>query len=336
MRKLGLIAALCLTASPARADILGLIDRGMVNPRPSSSTVAGPEHHVVYDYSVIPGGTRDFGFGFARSSAVFQWSVDVTVEIDAGKAGHNHNDPPPRLFYYPNWPDEKTMAKFDGVILRSAQLAQDQSFTVHMAPVDHAVSLKVVGAFTKNFYGRVSHPTLTYYLDVRTPGLVRMQKNERLYRLTGVTALHPEIHYGSTATVAALTDLAGAWKTAYPYASVIEIAAISLPWGGAVDAKGDWKTMNIHHAYGIAADIGRTGLSAQEKAGLIKLLCGGGFYVYNMPESGAEHYHAVHREEFRTLKELRWPVRLPAKAEGAVYCCSAKAGSPAWRKCAGF
>jgi len=65
-------------------------------------------------------------------------------------------------------------------------------------------------------------------------------------------------------------------------------------------------------------------------------MCGSGFYVYNRTRNCSGRYHVVHREEFLTLKRLNWPVRLPAKAEGAVNCCAVKAGSAAWRKCIGL
>lgn len=334
--ELVLLMMLGVLPGPARADILHIIDRGIVDPKTSGPADADPDHHVTSVHSAIPGSGWDFGFSFRRSSATFQWVVDVSVEIDAGKAGHNHNDPPPKLFYYPNWPDKGTVARFDGVTLRSPQFDQDQRFWVHMAPVSYAAKLKVVGAFTMSYYGATRKPTLTHFLDVGTPGLDPLPANDRLYKLTGATAAHPENHYASSATLAALTDLAGAWKRGHPSAPLLEIGNISLPWGGAFDVKEDWKADNMHHAYGIAADIGKTNLNSGERASLIKLMCGSGFYVYNRPGNCAGHYHAVHREEFRTLKRLNWPVRLPTKAEGAVNCCAVKAGSPAWRKCTGL
>jgi len=333
MGKLFLIIALGILPGTARADMLHILDRGVVKFQSSSSTFADPYHHVTRTHSAIPGSGWDFGFGFVPSSSTFQWIVDVTVEIDAKKAGHNHNDPPPKLFYYPNWPDTSVVARFDGTTVRSPQFAQDQRFLVHMAPVNYAAKLKVLGTFSVFYNGATRKPTLTHFLDLATPGMGPMAANDRLYKLTCATAAHPENHYGSVATVVALTDLAAAWKKGHPSSPLLEIGNISLPWGGAFDVKGDWKADNMHHAYGIAADIGKAGLTPGERGELIKLMCGSGFYVYNRTENGLEQYHAVHREEFQTLKKLNWPVRLPTKAEGAVYCCSAKAGSPAWRKC---
>ena len=336
IQKLVLIIVLCVLPGTVRADILHILDSGAVKFQSSSSTFADPYHHVTCSNSAIPGSGWDFWFSFKQSSATFQWTVDVTVEVDAGKAGHSHNDPPPKLFYYPNWPDTRIVARFDGTTVRSPRFAQDQSFLVHMAPVNYAASLKVLGAFTVSYYGATLKPTLTHFLDLATPGIGPMPEKDSLYKRIGATAAHPENHYGSDATIAALTDLAAAWKKGHPSAPLLEIGNISLPWGGAFDVKNDWKADNMHHAYGIAADIGKGGLTTGERAQLIRLMCGSGFYVYNRTENGLERYHAVHQEEFRTLKQLNWPVRLPTKTEGAVYCCGAKAGSPAWRKCTGF
>lgn len=332
-KKLILIIALCVLPEMARADMLHILDSGVVKLQSSSSTFADPYRHVIWNNSVIPGSGWDFWFGFVKSSTTYQWTVDVSVEIDPGKAGHNHNDPPPQLFYYPNWPDTSIVARFDGMTVRSPQLIQNQSFQVHMAPVNYAARLKVLGAFTMSYYGTMLKPTLTHFLHIITPGIGPMPVNDRLYRLTGATAAHPENHYVSSTTAAALTDLAGAWKRTHPSAPLLEVGNISLPWGGAFDVKGDWKADNMHHAYGIAADIGKGGLTPGERAELIKLMCRSGFYVYNRTESGLEQYHAVHREEFRTLKQLNWPVRLPTKAEGVVNCCAPNIGVASWRKC---
>ena len=331
-----MVIVLCILPGTASADILHILDNGTVKLQSSSSTFTDPYHHVTCSHSAIPGSGWDFEYGFAPSSAAFQWIVDVTVEIDTGRAGHNHNDPLPQLFYYPKWPDASIVARFDGTTVRSSRFAQDQSFHVHMAPVNYAARLKVMGTFAMSFYGATLKPTLTHFLDIATPGIAPMPTNGRLYRRTGATAAHPENHCGSTATITALTDLAAAWKRAHPSAPLLEIGNISLPWGGAFDVKGDWKADNMHHAYGIAADIGKGGLTPGERADLIRLMCRSGFYVYNRTESGLEQYHAVHREEFRTLKQLNWPVRLPTEAEGAVNCCASKAGSTAWRKCMDF
>lgn len=331
--KLVLILALCALPGTASADMLHILDSGTVNFHPSSSTFADSYHHVTYSHSAIPGSGWDFGFGFTRSSATFQWVVNVTVEIDTEKAGHLHNDPPPRLFYYPNWPDKSTVSRLDGTTVRSPQLAQDQYFYVHMAPVSFAAALKVLGTFTKSSPGTPLNPTLTHFLNIRTPGIGPMPPNDQLYRFSGATAAHRENHYGSAVTIDALTDLAAKWKNAHPSSPPIGIGNISLPWGGALDVKSKWEADNMHHAYGIAADIGKGNLTGEERAALIKLTCGSGFYVFNRVEGGTELYHAVHREEFRTLKKLDWPAMLPTKADRAVNCCAAKADSPDWRKC---
>lgn len=336
MEKLVLIIALSVLPGPVLADMLHILDGGIVSFHPSNPRFADPYHHVTTTNSAIPGSGWDFGFGFKRSSSTFQWTVDVTVEIDAGKAGHRHNDPPPKLFYYPNWPDTGIVARFDGVTLRSPQFNQDQRFWVHMAPVNYAAGLKVVGTFTMSFYGATLKPTLTHFLDVRTPGIGPLPMNDRLYKLTGATVTHPENNYVSSVTLAALTDLAGAWKKGHPSAPLLEIGNISLPWGGAFDVKENWKADNMHHAYGIAADIGKTNFTSEERAALIKLICGSGFYVYTRPGNCVGQYHLVHREESRTLKRLNWPVKFPTKAEGAVDCCAVKKWSPAWRRCTGL
>lgn len=333
-RKLVLISALCvLMPGPARADMLHILDRGIVKFHPSSSTFSDSSHHVTANHSAIPGSGKEFGFGFVKSSATFQWVVDITVELDTGKAGHRHNDPLPRLFYYPNWPDTSTVARLDGTTVRSPQLAQDQYFYVHVAPVNYAAAVKVLGTFTKSPPGKPLNPTLTHFLELRTPGIGPMPPNDRLYKLTGATAAHPENHYGSAVTIDALTALAGKWKDTHPSSPPIEIGNISLPWGGAFDVKSKWEADNMHHAYGIAADIGKGNRTGEERSALIKLMCGSGFYVFNRVEDGAEQYHAVHREEFRTLKKLDWPVKLPTKTDRAINCCAAKADSPDWRKC---
>ncbi|HAN04441.1 MAG TPA: hypothetical protein DCW72_05985 [Elusimicrobia bacterium] len=331
-KELFLLLVLCVLPGPARADMLHILDSGTVKFRSSTSTFADTSRHVTASRSALPGSGWDFKFGFVPSSGVYTWTADVTVEIDAVKTGHRHNDPPPALFYYPAWPDTKTVARFDGATVRSPRLTQDQSFRVHMAPVNYAVRLKVLGAFTVSVHGATRKPTLTYFLDVGTPGIGPMPANDRLYKLTGATAAHPENHYASTAAIAGLTDLAAAWKSGHPSSPLLEIGNISLPWGGAFDAKGDWQPDNMHHAYGISADIGG-GFTSEERAALVRLMCRSGFYVYDRTESGVRQYHAVHREEFRTLKQLNWPVRLPTKAEGAVNCCAAKPGTASWRKC---
>ncbi len=330
-----LTIALSVIPKPTNAKIINIPDSGKADSRLAGQNLADPYRHVIYNFSPIPGGGWDFNYGFGNSSAAFQWQVDVAVIAnDTAKAGHNHSDPPPKLFYYPNWPDRNTVARLDGTTIRSPQLVQDQRFHVHMAPVAYATDLTVRGSFAKFHEGITLKPTLTDYLHIKTPGIAPMPADDRLYKLAGATRAHPENHYASTTTITALMNLAEEWRNAHPSAPLLEIGNISLPWGGAFDVKGDWKADNMHHAYGIAADIGKTGFSSSERAALIKLMCGSGFYVYSRPEGGVEQFHVVHRDEFRTLKQLDWPVKLPVKAEGAVNCCAAKAGSPAWQKCA--
>jgi hypothetical protein len=331
--KIALVIALCILPEAASADILHILDSGTAKSHSSNSTFANPHNHVTCSHSAIPGSGWDFSFGFEPSSAAFQWTVDVTVEIDAGKAGHSHNDPTPRLFYYPNWPDTRIVARFDGITVRSPQFAQDQGFVVHMAPVNYAAGLKVLGTYTRSDYGATLKSTLTHFLDIVTPGIGPMPVNDRLYKLTGATAAHPENHYASSTTAAALIGLSGAWRSAHPSAPLLDIGNISLPWGGAFDVKGDWKADNMQHAYGIAADIGKSDFTSADRVALIKLMCRSGFHVYNRIEGGVERYHVVHREEFRTLKRLNWPVSLPTNANSSVNCCAAKAGDSAWRKC---
>ncbi len=208
---------------------------------------------------------------------------------------------------------------------------------MHLATVSYATKLTARGTYTQYFYGKTLNPTLTHVLEVKIPGLEPLPRNDRLYKSGGGTIAHPDNHYGTAVTIAALKNLAAAWKNAYPALPLLEIGNISLPWGGALDTNADWKTADNSHAFGIAADIGKRNFNTGERAAIIKLLCVNGFHVYNVSEDKKEQYHIVHKNEFGRLTGLKWPVYLPDKKGGAIVdCCAAKPGTPNYQKCIGF
>lgn len=322
----------------AYADLLHINDGGGTVDSRSAGEIAPDENRDFRDnYSIRPGRTWEFGFAFKESTAKFTWKIDVVVVNEPREAGHNHNDPPPELFYFPDWPDKKTVARLDGRTVQSPLLDQNQKFIVHLTTVNYATRLTARGTYTQFFYGKTLNPTLTHVLDIKTPGLEPLPRNDRLYRYGVVTVAHPDNHYGTAVTIAALKDLAAAWKNAYPTLPLLEIGNISLPWGGAFDTNADWKTIDNGHAFGIAADIGKRSFSNDERASMIKLMCGNGFYVYNATEDKKDQYHVTHKKEFNRLKGLKWPVYPPDKTGGAsIDCCEAKHGTPDYQKCIGF
>lgn len=338
MQRLVLTVFLIISPVAASADILHIVDSGFLpvihSTSPLGSGLSSTDYNVVFNYTAIPGNSWDFGFAFVRSSATFTWYVDVTAEIDTRVAGHAHA-PQARLYYYPDWPDRTRVARFDNVTVRSSELAQDQSFTVHVAPVDYAAKLTVRGKYTKYYYGSILHPVLTHYLTMKTPGIEQLPEDAGLYKLAAGTASHPKSGYASGATVDTLRKLAAAWRDGYPGTPLIEITRASLPWGGAFDVNNDWRADNMHHAYGIAVDISKNGYNSGERAALTDLMCKSGFYVYNRTEGGTEGYHIVQKAEFSTLRKLGWPVKLPTRREGAADCCAAKPGSADYLKCVG-
>lgn len=279
----------------------------------------------------------EFGFAFKESIGKFTWKIDVVVVNEPKEAGHDHNAPPPKLFYFPDWPDKKTVARLDGLTVQSPLLDQSQKFIVHLATVNYATRLTARGTYTQYYYGKTLNPTLTHILDIKIPGMESLPRNDRLYRYGDVMAAHPDNHYGTAVTVAALKDLAAAWKNAYPSLPLLEIGSVSLPWGGIFDKNADWKTIDNIHSFGIAADITKRSFNNDERSAMIKMMCGNGFYVSNTTEDKKEQYHITHKKEFNRLKGLKWPVSLPDKTDGAIIdCCAVKPGSPDHQKCIGF
>lgn len=337
MRKFILFLTLIILPRIVCADMLHILDSGGATSYYSPGPEALEENKDIrVDSLNNPGRGCEFGFAFKESGEKFQWQVNVVVENNPGKAGHNHREPLPELFYYPNWPSKKIVARLDGKIIQSPVLDQSQRFVVHLATVNYATELIARGVYTRNFHGKILNPTLTHTLRIRTPDLEMLPRNDRLYKSTGGTVIHPENHYGTANMIAALKDLAAIWKNTSTTLPLLEIGNISLPWGGAFDTNADWKA-DMSHAFGIAADIGKRNLNSEDRTALIKLMCGSGFYVYNLNEDGKEQYHIVNEEEFTRLKTLKWPLSLPNKSNAAVMdCCAAKIGTQEYSKCTGF
>lgn len=333
-----LLILLGILPGGAYADLLHINDGDESAGFRSTGGISPDENKDFLDnYSTRPGSPWEFGFAFKKSPAKFNWKIEVVVTNEPREAGHNHNNPPPELFYFPDWPDKKTVARLDGLTVQSPLLDQSQKFIVHLATVNYATRLTARGTYTQFFYGKTLHPTLTHVLNVKTPDLEPLPRNDRLYRYGGVMVAHPDNHYGTAVTVAALKDLATAWKNAHSALPLLEIGNISLPWGGALDKNANWKSIDSGHAFGIAADIGKRGFNNDERADIIKLMCGNGFYVSNTTEDNKEHYHITHKKEFNRIKGLKWPIYLPDKTDGAIIdCCAAKPGSPDYQKCVGF
>ena len=338
MRSVILSIALIILPKFACADILHINDGGeAVDSRTAGAITPAGNKDFRENYSTRPGSGWVFGFSFKESTAKFKWKVEVVVENKPREAGHNHDNPPPELFYFPAWPDKKTVARLDGATIYSPLLDQNQRFTVHLASVSYATEVTARGTYTQFYYGETLNPTLTHTLDIKTPGLEPLPRNDRLYKSVGETITHPYNHYGTAITIAALKDLAATWRNTYPASPLLEFGNISLPWGGVFDTNSDWKTTETSHAFGIAVDIGKGSFSSDERAAIMKLICKSGFRVYNRTEDKKEQYHIVHKNEFIRLKGLNWPVYLPDKTNGAtIDCCAAKTGTRDYQKCTGF
>jgi hypothetical protein len=288
-------------------------------------------------HSTRPWSGWEFLYDFEKSAAEYKWEIEVVVENKPSVAGHTHNNPPPELFYFPDWPDKKTVTRLTGVKIRSPLLDQNQRFTVHLASVNYATRVTARGTYTQFYYGKILSPTLTYTLDIKIPGLEPLPRNDRLYKSVDGTIAHPDNHYGTAITIAALKDLAADWENTYPELPLLQVGNISLPWGGVFDTNADWETTDPSHAFGIAVDILKQDFHSNERAAMIKLICGSGFYVYNATENKKEQYLIVHKKEFNRLKGLNWPVYLPNTTDGdTINCCAAKTGTLDYQKCIGF
>ncbi|MEI7482640.1 MAG: hypothetical protein WCK75_09870 [Elusimicrobiota bacterium] len=150
-----------------------------------------------------------------------------------------------------------------------------------------------------------------------------------------VTASHAYTnHYETSATVSALEALAAEWKSVAPGAGLLKIGDISLPWGGTMDRKDDWKAQGMSHGFGIEADIGKPGQKQTENAELIRLMCGGGFIVRKeINEGGEPHSHIIYEKELKRVKTLKWPVVALAGAKGEMNCCTAQSISREYQIC---
>ena len=321
------------------ADILGI---GEANRRRSTTTTRSAGQGTafgqdVHSYnSTRPGRACAFDFSFEKSSEKFNWKINVVVAKKIPReAGHNHEGALPELFYFPNWPDRTKIARLDNVTVQSPMLDQDQTFSVHLTTVNYAVQLTAYGAYTSLYHGETLHPTLTEDLDIKAPGLEELPKNEAFYKLEGWTLTHPYNHYGTTTTLAGLKSLASAWKKHSPGSQLLEFGNISLPWGGTIDPKNDGKAKSLAHAYGIAADVGKQNYTNDERARLIKLMCGSGFEVYNTDEGMKAHYHLVHKSELVLLKARKLPADFKGEdTDTPIACCTV---SPAdYQKCVGI
>lgn len=338
MSRIILFIALITSTEFVRADLLHIKDTDdtLKSNNATEITPAESKDFSAY-YLTTPGSSWEFGFAFKESPEKFQWGVDVVVENNPREAGHNHNNPPPELFYFPNWPNKKIIARLDGMTLHSQLLDQNQRFIVHLATVNYATRVTARGTYTLLYHGKTLNPTLTHTLDIRIPELEPLPRNDRVYKLTDGIISHPDNHYGTGITITALEDLAVAWKRESSSLPLLEIGNISLSWGGMFDTNADWKTSDSSHSFGIAADIGKRNLSSTERVAIIKLMCGNGFYVFNAIENKKEQYHIVNQKEFSRLKGLKWPVKLPDKTQGPfIDCCAAKPGTPDYQKCTGF
>lgn len=338
MRKYILFLTLIILPKLVCADMLHILDSGGATTSYLNRPDAPVENiNVLEDSLTNPGRDCEFGFAFKEPSEKFQWQVNVVVENNPRDAGHNHNNPPPELFYFPNWPNKTKVARLDGTIIRSPLLDQSQRFVVHLATINYATELTARGVYARNYHGKTLNPTLTHTLKIKTPDLEMLPRNDRLYKSIGETIIHPGNHYGTANTIVALKDLAIAWKNTGIKLPLLEIGNISLPWGGAFDTNADWKTTNMSHAFGIAADIGKRGFNTENRTALIKLMCVNGFYVYNSIEDSKEQYHIVNKNEFSRLKALKWPLYLPSKSDAAtIDCCAAKTDTEEYKKCTGF
>ncbi|MEI7527419.1 MAG: hypothetical protein WCK76_00635 [Elusimicrobiota bacterium] len=336
---IGPIAAILLPqfAGATALDLLGL-DATSSTRTFHSATRGGVVDENIHTYrSTRPGIRWDFDFAFKKSTDKFKWKIDVVVVNKVPQeAGHNHGNSQPELFYYPNWPD-KTIARLDNITVHSPLLDQDQTFTIYLATVNYAEQLIAYGSYTTAYNGVILYSTLTQTLDIKTPGLEQLPKNDTLYKSYGWTLSHPYSHYGTTTTITALKNLASGWKNISTGAQVLEFGNISLPWGGVLDVDNDWKSQNLSHAFGIAADVGKRNFSNNERAALIKLLCNSGFYVYNTNEGMKDHYHIVHKKELARFKALKWPAEFSSEAnETVIACCTAKPGTLDYQRCTGF
>ncbi len=336
---IGPIAAILLPqfAGATALDLLGL-DATSSTKTFHSATRGGMVDENIHTYrSTRPGIRWDFDFAFKKSTDKFKWKIDVLVVNKVPQeAGHNHGNSQPELFYYPNWPD-KTIARLDNITVHSPLLDQDQTFTIYLATVNYAEQLIAYGSYTTAYNGTTLYSTLTQTLDIKTPGLEQLPKNDTLYKSDGWTLSHPYSHYGTTTTLTALKNLASGWKNISAGAQVPEFGNISLPWGGVLDVNNDWKSQNLSHAFGIAADVGKRNFSNKERAALVKLLCNSGFYVYNTNEGMKDHYHIVHKKELARFKALKWPAEFSSEAnETVIACCTAKPGTLDYQRCVGF
>ena len=333
-------AAVLLAPKVACADMLHILDAEKAansgNDRAAHVSGSGAAYNGVFKYSVTPENPWDFNFSYERSSATFQWQVEVRVSNDPAAAGHAHREPPLKLFYYPDWPSKKRLSRLDGVVIRSPLLNQEQTFTVHMAPVKYATEVTARGDFVGYFDGQAKHSSLTYVLDIKVPGLMPLPRNDLLYKFSGVTPAHPDDHSGTSGTIVSLEHLAKTWKDAHPDAPLISIGNISLPWGGAFDMSADWKAPDMRHSLGLAADILKDGFTLTQRTELMRFMCHSGFYVYQRNEGGEDLFHIIDKTEFRALLAHGWPVSLPGKQDGSTNCCAAKPGSRDYLKCVNY
>ena len=137
--------------------------------------------------------------------------------------------------------------------MQSVMLTQDQDFHIHLATVSYAAVITAYGYYTEISGGTTTHPSLTEIVNMRVPGLVALPRNDTLYNFTGATAEHPQNHYGTPNTIAALEKLAADWHKTYPNSPLLEIGNISLPWGGTFDTENDWHEDGYSHSFGIVA-----------------------------------------------------------------------------------
>jgi type II secretory pathway pseudopilin PulG len=285
----------------------------------------------------IPGTGYTLGFGLKKDYGTADWSVSVAVDYSIPtEAGHNHGAAKlPELRYYPHWPDTKATVSLKGTTVQSGMLTQDENFYIHLSTVSYAAVITAYGYYTEISGGTTTHPSLTEIVRMRVPGLVTLPRNDTIYISTGATTEHPQNHYGTPNTIAALEKLATDWRKTYPNSPLLEIGNISLPWGGAFDTGNDWRKKNYRHSFGVAADLGRENMTESERANLIKLMCSSGFQVYAETEKlGEEHYHIVLKDEFDRLNALQWPMELDGK-ENVPDCCAAMIGTEVYKRCTG-
>lgn len=119
-------------------------------------------------------------------------------------------------------------------------------------------------------------------------GLVELPEGGGVVRI-GVTAIHPQSHWGTPGMIAALQALGGQFHDRY--SQPIEVNDTSLPLGGVFDLSGDWEPPHSEHRVGTSADVRTRGHTEAELRFIQRRWEAAGGSVHDETRTEAPHYH---------------------------------------------